>query len=139
MVLYLGSMFLCGLHVVLLSQIGILIRFLAVESGSTTGPLFSSQCPCGTTLLTLYSIVWDWRVSIAGPMRFYWPKLHYPLLSSTIFLFLFFLSIGFYCWPGVFGFIWCRSVFPCLAVPISFNNNNNNIALEPTLQSLYYQ
>ena len=30
--------------------------------------LFPSQCLCGTIFLTLYSIVWDWRVSRAGPM-----------------------------------------------------------------------
>ena len=27
---------------------------------------------------SLYSMVWDWRVSRAGPMFFYWPKLLYP-------------------------------------------------------------
>ena len=37
--------------------------------------LFPSRCPSGTILLTPYSIVWDWRVSRARPMLFYWPKL----------------------------------------------------------------
>ena len=32
----------------------------------------------GTILLTPYSLVWDWRVSRAGPILFYWPKLLYP-------------------------------------------------------------
>ena len=32
----------------------------------------------GTILLTPYSMVWDWRVSRAGPILFYWPKLLYP-------------------------------------------------------------
>ena len=35
------------------------------------GLLFRSQCPSGTILLTLYSMVWDWRVSRAGPLLFY--------------------------------------------------------------------
>ena len=34
--------------------------------------------PSGTILLTLYSMVWDWRVSRAGPMLLYWPKQLYP-------------------------------------------------------------
>ena len=52
------------LHVVLWfwSHIGILMRLLGAEPRSTSGPLFHSQCPCGTILLTLYSMMWDWRV-----------------------------------------------------------------------------
>ena len=46
---------------------------LAAEPRSTAGPLFRSQCPSGTILLTPYSMVWDWRVSRAMPMLFYWP------------------------------------------------------------------
>ena len=38
---------------------------------STAGLLFTSQCPSGTIFLTPYSIVWDWRVSRAGPMLFF--------------------------------------------------------------------
>ena len=40
--------------------------------------LFPSRCPSGTILLTTYSMVWDWRVSRAGPMLFNWPELLYP-------------------------------------------------------------
>ena len=47
-------------------------------------------------------------------------------LSSTIFPFLFFLSIGWYCGAVVFGLIGCRSLSLSLALPTSFNNNNNN-------------
>ena len=36
-----------------------------------------SQCLSGTILLTAYSMVWDRRVSRAGLMPFYWPKLLY--------------------------------------------------------------
>ena len=46
---------------------------LAAELDSTAGLLFPSQCPSGTILQTPYSMVWDWRVSRAGPMLFYWP------------------------------------------------------------------
>ena len=72
------------LHEVLWYHIGILIRLLAEEPGSTTGPLFLSQCPRGTILLTLYSMVWNWRVSRTGPMFFCWLKLLYPYFSLLI-------------------------------------------------------
>ena len=39
----------------------------------------------GTILLTPYSMVWDWCVSRAGPMLFYWPKLLYPYYSLVLF------------------------------------------------------
>ena len=44
-----------------------------------------SRCPSGTILLTTYSMVWDWRVSRAGPMLFCWPKLHYPCYNLLLF------------------------------------------------------
>ena len=44
-----------------------------------------SQCPSGTILLTLYSMVWNWRVSRAGLMLFYYPKLLYPYYSLLLF------------------------------------------------------
>ena len=39
------------------------IYLLAAEHCSTLSFHFPSQCICGTILLTLYSKVWDWRVS----------------------------------------------------------------------------
>ena len=78
MVLYLDRMCQRGLHAVLWSHIGTLIHHLAAEPCSTGGVLFPSRCPSGTILLTPYSMVWDWRVSRAGPMLIYWPKLLYP-------------------------------------------------------------
>ena len=36
--------------------------------------LFPSQYLSGTIWLTPYSMVWDWRVSRAGPMPFCWPS-----------------------------------------------------------------
>ena len=64
-------MYQCGLHAVVWSHIRSYMRLLAAEPRSTAGPLFSSQCPSGTILLTRYSMVWDWRVSRAGPMLFF--------------------------------------------------------------------
>ena len=46
---------------------------------------------------------------------FYWPKLLHSFFSSSIFTFLFFLSIGWYCWTGFLQTIFNNS-----------NNNNNN-------------
>ena len=48
-----------------------LMRFLAAEPHSTAEPLFTCQYLCGTILLSLYSMVWDWQVSRAGPIIFY--------------------------------------------------------------------
>ena len=94
---------------------------LAAEHRSTAGLLFSSRCNSGTILLTPYSMVWDWRVS----MLFCWPKLLYPYYS-LLFFFPFFLSIGWYCIPWVFGLIGCITLSLSLALPIFYNNNNNN-------------
>ena len=58
---------------------------------------------------------------------FYWPKLLHPYYSLLVFfIFLFFLSKGWYCRTGVFGLIGCISLSLSLALPTSFNNNNNN-------------
>ena len=85
MVLYLDRMCQCGLHAVLWSHIGTLMHRLAAEPCSTAGLLFPSRCPSGMILLTQYSMVWDWRVSRAGPMLLYWPKLLYPYYSLLFF------------------------------------------------------
>ena len=106
MVLCLDRMSQCGLHAVLWSHIGTLMRLLAAEPRCTARFLFLSHCPSGTNFLTPYSMVRDWRISRAGTMLFYWPKLLYPCYSLTIFPFLFFLSIVWYCGAMVFGLIW---------------------------------
>ena len=132
MVLCLDRMCQCGLHAVLWSHIGSLMRFLAAEPRSATVPLFTSQCPSGTILLTLYSMVWDWRVSRAGPMVFYWPKLLYPY---TIVFYYFSLSF----FPVYRLVLWgwgLRTEDPShslsLTLPTFFNNttttnNNKNV------------
>ena len=84
-----------------------------------------SHCPSWMILLTPCSLLWDWRVSRAWPMFFYWPKLLDPYYILLFFPFdLFFLSIGWYCGAGVFGLIGCISLSLSLALPTSFNNNN---------------
>ena len=53
-VLYLYRMCQCRLHVVLWSNILMLMHVRAAEFHSTTGHLFPSQFLCGTILVTLY-------------------------------------------------------------------------------------
>ena len=87
MVLYLDHTCQCGLHAVLWSHIGTRMHRLAAEPCSTAGLLFPTRCLSGTILLTPYSMVWDWRVSRAGPMFFYWPfvcLLLFPLSSFCL-------------------------------------------------------
>ena len=69
------------------------MRLPAAEPHSPTGFLFPTQYLSGTIWFTRYSMVWDWRVSRAGPMPFCWPSC--PLLFclqlfslSLLFLFL---------------------------------------------------
>ena len=85
MVLYLDHMCQCRLHVVLWSHFGTLMHGFAAEAHSTAGLLFPSWCPSRMILLTQYRMVWDWQVSRAWPMLFYWPKLLYPYYSLLLF------------------------------------------------------
>ena len=85
MMLYLDRMRQHGLHAVLWSHIDTLMHRLAAEPCSTAGLVFPSRCPSGSILLTSYSMVWDWRVSRAGPMLLYWPKLLDPYYSLLLF------------------------------------------------------
>ena len=93
--LYLCLMCQSGLHAVLWSHIGILMRLPAAEPRSTTGLLFSSQYLSGTIWLTPFSMVRDWRVSRAGPMPFCLPScsLLFCLQLSLSLLFLYRLVV----------------------------------------------
>ena len=51
----------------------------------TAGLLLPFQCCSGSILLTPYSMVWDWWVSRARPMPFYWRKLLSPYYSLLLF------------------------------------------------------
>ena len=84
MVLPLDRMCQRGLHAVLWLHIGTLMHSLAAEPCSTAGLLFPFLCPFGTILLAPFLMVWDWRVSRAGPMLLYWPKLLYPYYSLLL-------------------------------------------------------
>ena len=92
MVLYRCRMCQWGLHVVLFSHIGILMRLLAAEPYSTAGLLFPSQCLSGMILLPLCTMVCNCRVSRAGSMHFHWP------MCLCIFIF--------YCFHFVYFLVW---------------------------------
>ena len=85
MVLYLDRMCQPRLYAVLWLHLGSLMHRFAADPCITAGFLFLSRCPSGTILLTLYSMVWDWRVSRAGPMLLYWPKRLYLYYSLLLF------------------------------------------------------
>ena len=106
MVLFLCRRCRCGLHTALRLHIGILMRLLAAEPCSTAGILLPCHYLCGTILVTPYLMVWDFLVSRAGPMPFYWPSCSH-LLVSYCFPFLFFHSLGWYWGAGVFGLLGC--------------------------------
>ena len=72
---------------------------LAAEPRSIAGLLLPSRCPSGTILLTQYSMVWDRRVSRAGPMLLNWPKVLYPYYN----LLLFFTFSSFCLLVGIVG------------------------------------
>ena len=82
-----------------------LMRLLAAEHRNMAGLLFPCQYLCGTILVTTCSMVWDWRVSRAGPILFI------GLAARSIFVscfpFLFFHSMGWYCGAGVLRRIGC--------------------------------
>ena len=90
-------------------------------------------------LLTLCSIVWDWRVSRAGPMPFYWPSclVHFVFYC---FSFLFFPSIGWYCGAGVFGLIGRLLLSPSPSSPPFFNNTINYYYFKsyPSIEHIYF-
>ena len=125
MVLYLGRMCQCGLYAVLWSLIGTLMHRLAAEPCSTAELLFSSRCPCGTIMVIPYSMVWDWRVSRAGPMLFYSPKMLYPFYNLLL-LFPSLLSVYMLVlWVWGLRLIGCISLSLSLALQTFFTDNNN--------------
>ena len=73
------------LHSVLRSLIVTLMHRLVAEPRSTAVLLFPSRCPSGMILLTPYPMVWDWRVSRAEPMLFYWHQLLHPYYNLVLF------------------------------------------------------
>ena len=128
MVLYLDRMCQRGLHAVLWSHIGTLMHRLAAEPYSTAGLLFPSRCPSGTILVTPYSMVWDWRVSRAGPMLLYWPKLLYPYYSLQLFFPFSSFCLRLILWGCGLRTdrVYTTLSQPCMPTFVNNNNNNNN-------------
>ena len=89
--LYLCLMCQSGLHAVLWSHIGILLRLPGAEPRSTAWLLFSSQYLSGMIWMTPYLMVWDWRVSRTGPMNFCSPSCSLLFCLQLFCLFLLFL------------------------------------------------
>ena len=58
--------------------------------------------------------------------------------ANAFFPFLFFLSIGWYFEVGVFGLIGCISLSRSLALPTSFNNNNNQSHTTVIIAYIYH-
>ena len=77
----------------------IFMRRLAAEPSSTAGLSLPFQCPSGTIFLTTYLMVWDWRVSRAGPMLLYWPNDSIPTI-----VFYYFTRFSCFClYVGIVG------------------------------------
>ena len=123
--LYMCLMCQSGLHAVLWSHIGILLRLPAAEPRSTAGLLFPSQSLSGMIWLTQYLMVWDWRVSRADPMPICWPScslLFCLQLYSLSLLFLYRLDrlVVWGCGPRTDRV----SISLSRPLPTFFNNNN---------------
>ena len=120
MELYLCRMFQCGLLKVLnlvTPTVRIHVRRLAARPHSIAGILVHSQCLFGTILLTLYSMVQDWRVLRVGPMFFLLAQAARSPFVFYCFNSLFFLSIGWYCGYGTIDLLGCKSLSLRLAFP----------------------
>ena len=64
-----------------------------------------TQCLCGTILVAVCSLVWDWHFFSSGSMLLCWPELLSPFLSFTEFS-----CSSFHLWMGEAP-IHCRKVF----------------------------
>ena len=128
-----SSLFKCMMHAVDCNKLfrkfgtGWIYHFLAFahlyihrRCANNAGLLFPSQYLHGTILLSMYSIMWDWRVLRAGPMFFLFSKAASSFFIIYCFLFAFFLG------AGVFWLIRCQSLSPGRALPTFLNYNANN-------------
>ena len=94
------------------SLVGILMRLPAAEPRSTAWLLFTSQYLRGTILVTLYSIVWDWKVLRAWRP---WPIL---FLYLSIFCLLFAISHLSFHLLVLWGWgLWTDRAFITLSLP----------------------
>ena len=117
----------------------ILIRRLAAKPPRTAGLLFPSRCPSGTILLTQYSMVWDYRGSRAGRSFFIGLSWSIP----TMVFYYFSLSLLSVYWLVLWGLglrtdmVYITLSFS-LALPASFNNNNNKKLVVQTRPKFSY-
>ena len=99
--------------------------YLCSSSLQNLAVLKDSRYSSGTILLTAVFDAVRLTSFKSRANAFHWQKQLYPFLSS-IFPFLYILSLDWYCGDGVFSLIVCKSLSPSLVMPTSFNNNNNN-------------
>ena len=95
------------------------------DNNSKAGLLFPCQYLCGIILVTPYSMMWNWRVSRAEPMPFYWPccSLSFCLLLFSFSL-LSFYGLALWAWGLRTDMVLITLSQPALS---TFFNNNNNI------------
>ena len=74
--------------------------------------------------MTLYSMVLDCQITQQGQFFLIGLSCSLPFVFYC-FLFCFFLSIGWYCGPGLIGPKGYKSLSPSFALPTFFNNNDN--------------
>ena len=93
------------------------LHTLQHNTHSIAGLLCPSWCLCGTILVTPCLMVWDWRVSTAGPMLFYWPSCSLPFC-----LLLFSLSLLSFYGLVLWGWgLWTDRVLIALSQPCNAN------------------
>ena len=84
-----------------------------------------SLCPSGTILLTPYLMVWDWRVSTAGPMLFYYHK----LCSIPTIVFYYFYPCSFFC--NMYFYIWISHMVSEMTSEANINDQEASVNLWP--------
>ena len=89
--LYLCLMCQSGLQAVLWSHIGIFLRLPRCRTSQYRRTFILSQYLSGKIWLTPYLMLWDWRVSRAGPMPCCWPCCSLLFCLQLVSLSLFFL------------------------------------------------
>ena len=70
----------------------------SLQNLAVSPDFYSLVSICGTIIVSPCSMVWDWRVSRAGPMPFYWPS-----CSLTFCLLLFSVSLLTFCGLVLWG------------------------------------
>ena len=103
---------------------------LAAEPCSTTGFLFPSQRPSGTSCWPRIRWCGTGGFQEQGQCFLIGLSCSIPTIVFYYFPFPFFLSIGWYCGAAVFGLVGCTSLSLSLALLTSFNNSNNNDSIK---------